>query len=352
MTKEELFRAVGEVREDQITEAESVRRQSRPWRRYGTLAACLALVLAFALERLEDAQKWKAMEENFNPLVQPESTPDTGGGEKAEDAPEEREDSDIWMDGMDGTKYWVAGEKRPASNYSVDVEIAEMQEEPANDGENRTEADVAACLAWLSPEEIFAMDTVIFRGVVESEPRYYRIDMLGRDWYYCTVVNVRVTDSIRGGLEEGEVYSLMYSGARGHMSLSTSGPLERLEAGSEAIFMAEQTGPDTGWRTETGYFCYADLAELRIGEGIRFVFLDTEEGLAFDRSTYEEIRDAETLDEVSDYARQMTAPERSQAAQVPAESQSAPAEIDPALLDPSYGAEGPNGGRAVDKENG
>lgn len=45
MTKEELFRAVGEVREDQITEAEDVRRQSRPWRRYGTLAACLALVL-------------------------------------------------------------------------------------------------------------------------------------------------------------------------------------------------------------------------------------------------------------------------------------------------------------------
>ena len=43
MTKEELFRAVGEVREDQITEAETVKKASRPWRRYGTLAACLAL---------------------------------------------------------------------------------------------------------------------------------------------------------------------------------------------------------------------------------------------------------------------------------------------------------------------
>ena len=33
MTKEELFRAVGEVREDQITEAETVKKASRPWRR-------------------------------------------------------------------------------------------------------------------------------------------------------------------------------------------------------------------------------------------------------------------------------------------------------------------------------
>ena len=46
MTREELFRAVGEVREDQIAEAEHPGKQGRPWRRYGALAACLAVVLA------------------------------------------------------------------------------------------------------------------------------------------------------------------------------------------------------------------------------------------------------------------------------------------------------------------
>lgn len=207
---------------------------------------------------------------------------------------------------------------------------------------------MSACLAWLSPEEIFAMDTVIFRGVVESSPRYYRIDMPGRDDYYCTAVNVRVTDSIRGGLEEGEVYSLMYGGAKGYMSLSTSGPLEELRTGGEGIFMSERTGPDTGWRTETGYFCYADLAELRIGEGIRFVFLDTEEGVRFDRSTYEEAAEAETLDEIADYIRRMIGEtERTQPAAVPAEPQRDPAELDSALLDPGYGVEGPHGAREL-----
>ena len=33
MTKEELFRAVGEVREDQIEAAEIVKKQIHPWRR-------------------------------------------------------------------------------------------------------------------------------------------------------------------------------------------------------------------------------------------------------------------------------------------------------------------------------
>ena len=48
MTREELFRAVGEVREDQIEAAEVTKRQTHPWRRFGALAACLALVVTVA----------------------------------------------------------------------------------------------------------------------------------------------------------------------------------------------------------------------------------------------------------------------------------------------------------------
>lgn len=350
MTKEELFRAVGEVREDQITDAETMKKQSRPWRRYGALAACLAVVLAaaLALERLEEARKWAEIEGSFDPLARPESAQDAGGaaagGAEQKRFPEEEPGAGDLPDGAD---YWNSCGARPAPHYSDNVELGELGARAADDvvmdeEKNRTETNASACLVWLSPEEVFAQDTVIFRGVVESSPRYYRIEMPGRDYYYCTVVSVRVADSIRGGLEEEEVYSLMYSGAKGYMSLSTSGPLERLEAGSEAIFMAERTGPDTGWRTETGYFCYADLAELRIGEGIRFVFLDTGDGLDFSRSTYGEIADAETLDEVADYVRRMTGGEQGRPAAVPAEPQPAP----------SYTAQadGPSGGPAGARE--
>ena len=55
MTREELFRAVGEVREDQIADAAEKSKITAPrWRRYGALAACLAVVLAgaFGMSRL------------------------------------------------------------------------------------------------------------------------------------------------------------------------------------------------------------------------------------------------------------------------------------------------------------
>ena len=47
MTNKDLFRAVGEVREDQIADADT--KSPTHWRRYLAAAACFALVLAAAL---------------------------------------------------------------------------------------------------------------------------------------------------------------------------------------------------------------------------------------------------------------------------------------------------------------
>ena len=80
MTREELFRAVGEVREDQIEAAEIVKKQVRPWRRFGVLAACLALVVtAAAAPELREADQWKwtAIVKSFNPAVEVEEDPDS-----------------------------------------------------------------------------------------------------------------------------------------------------------------------------------------------------------------------------------------------------------------------------------
>ena len=70
--------------------------------------------------------------------------------------------------------------------------------------------------------------------------------------------------------------------------------------------------------------------------------------MRFDRSTYEEAAEAETLDEIADYIRRMIGEtERTQPAAVPAEPQRDPAELDSALLDPGYGVEGPHGAREL-----
>ncbi len=81
MTREELFRAVGEVREDQIEAAEIVKKQIHPWRRFGALAACLALVVtAAAAPELREADHWKwtAIVKSFNPGAEAGEDPDAG----------------------------------------------------------------------------------------------------------------------------------------------------------------------------------------------------------------------------------------------------------------------------------
>ena len=331
MTKEELFRAVGEVREDQITEAENMKKQSRSWRRYGALAACLAVVLAgvLSLERLEDARKWAEIEESFQTVADPESILDAGGAGDP-----------------DGTEYWTESGKRPASNYSVHAEIGEIEETGAakrtesGSAEDRMESAMASDSVWLSPEEIFAQDTAIFRGTVRAL-RYYVVETDGYETQY-TAADVEVTDPMRGGLAAGEIRTVLYPGGP-DMTTSISGPLDDLEVGSDAILMPVAATPETGRREGDSFFCYADLGEFYLSEGMRYVFLDTGDGLAFDRGTYADIADAETLDEAADYVREMIGgAERMRPAVVPVQPQP-----DPALLDPGYGTEGPAGAREI-----
>ena len=345
MTKEELFRAVGEVREDQIMEAERMRKGSRPWRRYGALAACLAVVLAgaFALER---ERKWAVLLESFYPADHVEVS--------QESAPAGGEDTG----GSDGADYHSASTARPASHYSVNVEIGELvdtgaEKRPDIDEDQSGFISSSSCLAWLSPEEIFAMDTAIFRGTVRAL-RYYTVESGGFATQY-TVADVEVTDHIRGDVLTGEIRTVLYMGGP-DMTTSISGPLERLEVGSDAIFMPITATAETGRREGDSYFCYADLGELYLSEGLRFVFLDTGEGLEFEKNLYEDIADAETLDEVAAYIREMTGePERARPAAVPAEPQAAPADTAEAAPDAASGPAGARelpGGALVGDERG
>lgn len=353
MTKEELFRGVGEVREDQITEAETVKKISRPWRRYRAMAACVAVVLAIGVTaaELSEADRWRAIVAHFQPgiavkedpddwqiLIQPfnpeSAAQDSGGGAETGT--------------LDGAEYWTDGEKRPASHYSTGVEIGELDMAALKRAEgDPVEISSSACLVWLSPEEIFSRDTAIFRGTVR-ELRYYVVEIGGYESQY-TVASVEVTDRIRGDVMAGEVRTVLYMGGP-NMTTSISGPLNSLETGSDAIFMPAAATEETGELNGNRYFCYADLAEFYFCEGMRFVFLDTGDGLEFERGLYEDIAEAETLEEVADYIRGMIGEERSQIAAVPAEPQPAPADtadIDPAQADPSYGVPGPAGAREL-----
>ena len=198
MTREELFRAVGEVREDQIEAAEIVKKQIHPWRRFGALAACLALIVtvtAAAVPEIRGQLQWKAIVRSFQPAVK------TG------------EDADRWKEmilpfpggadsggeaaagGLDGSDYWTDDPNQPTHpDYSSGVEIGQL----SGPGTGESMIGMSSCLIGLSPEEIFAQDTAIFRGTVR-ELQYFVTELgYGNMETYYTRAIVEVTDSIRG----------------------------------------------------------------------------------------------------------------------------------------------------------
>ena len=264
MTREELFHAVGEVREDQIMDAAEKPNKTAPrWRRYGALAACLAVVLAgaFGASRLGI------------------------GGASDQETVQESADAPA------------------APQYSVGAEIREIDGSSWG-GLFNGGASSDASLAWLDLEEILAMDTAIFRGTVTGM-RYFEVTVDGSTLDY-TVASVEVSDCLRGDLAAGDTYNVLYAGAPGRMTTSISGDLENLAVGSEAVFMPYVATPDTGWRSGDDYFCYADLAELYMDEGRRFLFLDTGDGVSYASEVYDiPAADGETvtLDDVTAYLR-------------------------------------------------
>ncbi len=344
MTREDLFRAVGEVREDQIEAAETVKKRPRSWRSLGALAACLALVVAAAVPWMGEQLKWRAVEQGFRPGVIEKV--ESGGADAGGGGASAGGSGDI-----DGSDYWTDDPARPPHpGWSVGVEIGQL----SGPGNGETMVGMSSCLAWMSPEEIFAQDTAIFRGTVR-EVHYFLVepDSGGMERYYTRAV-VEVTDSIRGGLAEGEAASLLWLGARGYMATSISGVLDSLDVGDEAVFMPIPTSRDTVWEEGNDSFCYADVADFYLSEGQRYVFADTAEGLAFDRGVYEEMADVETLDGVAAYIRAFLGkasetdppedPERARPAAVPVKPQAEPAETRQAFQEePGYFPEGPAG---------
>lgn len=246
MTREELFRAVGEVREDQIMDAaEKPNKTAIRWRRYGALAACLAVVLAGAF----GLNRWLH----------------TGWDLPAYESAQESADGPL------------------APQYSVGAEIREIDGSGWG-GLFNGGVSSDASLVWLDLDEILAMDTVIFRGTVTGL-RYFEVTVGGLEETY-TVASVEVSDCIRGDLAAGDTYNVAYRGGPG-VTTSISGDLENLEEGSEAVFMPYVATSDTGWRSGDDYFCYADLAELYMDEGRRFLFLDTGDGVSYASEVYD-----------------------------------------------------------------
>ena len=162
----------------------------------------------------------------------------------------------------------------------------------------------SSCVRWMSAEEILALDVEIFMGTVLDMQTYHVTGGMER---YFTVATVEVEDSIRSELALGDTCWIYLPFAEvGGVTTTTSiiGDLEKLEIGSRAIFMPHKTVEETGVGNGDVWLSYLDFSEYYFGEGMRFLFLETESGTSYETSVYEvEGGNEASLEEIAAYLR-------------------------------------------------
>ncbi len=278
MTEQELFLALGQVREDLVLEAERPQRaKPRQWRRAAAIAAALALVVGGSLMAL----RFTDHQIPIGDYVTGQPLPD-GGADTV---------------GIDGTDYsTLDGPAQPI--YSTgDVTIGEMSDANAF-------PQSEPCLVWMEPEEIFSEADAVLRGIVRSV-QYYAVNVGGDDFYYYRFA-VEITDCLRGDLAPGDIYNVL-----SHSGSSISGISDSLDVGSEAVFLAGFADENAYLEYNDSRFCYADLAELTLADGIRMLFVQGPEGVLYDSNTYKipAAGDAVRLDDVWAYCAEMAGAE-------------------------------------------
>ncbi len=247
MKAEKLIDAIGEVREEYVLDAEvSERRRWRVWPALAAAAACLAVVLGTL----------------------------------------------AWSGALHGQREYKL------SGRSQNVRVFELRKPP------EVGHDVYSLIP-LTQEQIFTeWDTAIFRGTVTGI-RNIEVDMNGESFYW-SLVSVEVKSVLRGDLQPGDTAVI-----RAETPLGGEGWVEdqevvsQIRMGTEGIFMPQVYDGESMFGANGAWLCLRDLSPYGLADGVRWLFLETPEGLAFDRPAFPSASGAETLEDIEAYIGRM-----------------------------------------------
>lgn len=156
-----------------------------------------------------------------------------------------------------------------------------------------------------SEEEIFSMpDTAVFKGTVTSIQNI-EISLNGTKSYRA-IASIRIETVYRGPCQEGDLVSvLLPCPISGNLWVEDTDTIAALETGMTGIFMPMIYDENSVLEENGATLFLKDIADYGFYDGVRFAFLETDHGLVFDRSTYQSIAQAQSLDEIEDYILKM-----------------------------------------------
>ncbi len=177
-----------------------------------------------------------------------------------------------------------------------DVVVTEVTEVP------EIPADPSAITAIFNEEEVFNMfDTVAFMGTVKDIVNL-KMDFDGIVHYRAMAV-ITVDKVYDGELTVGETVNAMLPGPvdTGSVMGADFNITRAMKPGERGIFMPIVYSSDEVWEENGKELKMTEFAKYAIIDTVRFAFMETEEGLLFERNTFPAIKDARTLEEVETY---------------------------------------------------
>ena len=203
-----------------------------------------------------------------------------------------------------GTALWP---REPAEPQVGDFELSEGTTAKVTAGIDDAVSTAKTDLEWLDEEELFHQEGLYaFRGRVSGLTNV-TIDFNGDKEIRC-IATVAVEKVYCGEVEEGEQIAILLpcpAGASGRLWVEDTGIASQIESGMEGIFMPRAYREDAYWEQNGATLMLRDLAPCGLWDGMRWLFLETERGLVYEKIAYPGADGAATLDDIEEYVVKM-----------------------------------------------
>lgn len=163
----------------------------------------------------------------------------------------------------------------------------------------------SASLIYLTEEELFSyFDTAIFKGTVVSIENI-ELDFNG-DKDYRAIAAILVEEVYRGDIEENDIVSvLLPCPISSNVFMTDSKVISTMRVGTIGIYMPNIYDDTSIWGQNGATLVLKDIADYGFADGMRYAFLETGNGIFFDSHSYESISNAVTLEQVKQYIENM-----------------------------------------------
>lgn len=165
-----------------------------------------------------------------------------------------------------------------------------------------TAAATKGDLVYFTEEEMFDRENMyIFRGKV-SRLTNVTIDFHGEKEDRC-IATIVIEKVYQGNLTAGEQITMLLPCAIdvAGSAVEDTGVITHLESGMEGIFMPWIYDETSYMEMNGAVLMKQDLAACGLADGMRWVFLSTDQGLVFERNAYPGAKNATDLDDIEAY---------------------------------------------------